>query len=160
MTKTTLQIKMFEEKNNAHLPDGWYGLGTRVCSNPACHCNNIIVTLVYGAYSNKDPQGIDSLKEIATLTVKWEGSKISIFLSDQCDENSLTDKAIAFVKDKISHDKNLLKEWKEIYLSAKPSFTNNNVLMKAEPKNKRNDPCSCGSGKKYKKCCMLKLVES
>lgn len=20
----------------------------------------------------------------------------------------------------------------------------------------RNDPCSCGSGKKYKKCCMLK----
>lgn len=24
------------------------------------------------------------------------------------------------------------------------------------PKPGRNDPCSCGSGKKYKKCCMLK----
>lgn len=24
----------------------------------------------------------------------------------------------------------------------------------AEPKLQRNDPCSCGSGKKYKKCCL------
>lgn len=24
------------------------------------------------------------------------------------------------------------------------------------PKTGRNDPCPCGSGKKYKKCCMLK----
>lgn len=23
----------------------------------------------------------------------------------------------------------------------------------------RNDPCSCGSGKKFKKCCLLKLDE-
>jgi uncharacterized protein YecA (UPF0149 family) len=23
-----------------------------------------------------------------------------------------------------------------------------------EPKQKRNDPCPCGSGKKYKKCCI------
>ena len=23
----------------------------------------------------------------------------------------------------------------------------------------RNDPCPCGSGKKYKKCCLLKLDE-
>jgi uncharacterized protein YecA (UPF0149 family) len=28
------------------------------------------------------------------------------------------------------------------------------------PKSKtgRNDPCPCGSGKKYKKCCLLKLL--
>ena len=24
----------------------------------------------------------------------------------------------------------------------------------------RNDPCTCGSGKKYKKCCMLKDAEN
>lgn len=24
------------------------------------------------------------------------------------------------------------------------------------PKTGRNDPCACGSGKKYKKCCLLK----
>jgi preprotein translocase subunit SecA len=26
-------------------------------------------------------------------------------------------------------------------------------LRRAEPKIGRNDPCPCGSGKKYKKCC-------
>jgi uncharacterized protein YecA (UPF0149 family) len=28
--------------------------------------------------------------------------------------------------------------------------------IKAEKTPKRNEPCSCGSGKKYKKCCALK----
>jgi SEC-C motif-containing protein len=30
----------------------------------------------------------------------------------------------------------------------------NNTLRRAEPKIGRNDPCSCGSGKKAKKCCL------
>jgi SEC-C motif-containing protein len=30
-------------------------------------------------------------------------------------------------------------------------------LVKSEPKQGRNDPCGCGSGKKYKKCCGLPL---
>jgi len=29
----------------------------------------------------------------------------------------------------------------------------NTLLIRTEPKIGRNDPCSCGSGKKYKKCC-------
>ena len=28
--------------------------------------------------------------------------------------------------------------------------------IQSEPKVGRNDPCPCGSGKKYKKCCLLK----
>ena len=28
---------------------------------------------------------------------------------------------------------------------------------KADPKIGRNDPCPCGSGKKYKKCCLNKV---
>jgi tetratricopeptide (TPR) repeat protein len=35
-----------------------------------------------------------------------------------------------------------------------PDFINETVH--AEPKAGRNDPCPCGSGKKYKKCCMKK----
>lgn len=30
------------------------------------------------------------------------------------------------------------------------------VPVPSEPKVGRNDPCPCGSGKKYKKCCLLK----
>jgi uncharacterized protein YecA (UPF0149 family) len=28
--------------------------------------------------------------------------------------------------------------------------------VRAEPKIGRNDPCPCGSGRKYKKCCLGK----
>lgn len=31
--------------------------------------------------------------------------------------------------------------------------------VREEPKIGRNDPCPCGSGKKYKKCCMRKDQE-
>jgi len=30
----------------------------------------------------------------------------------------------------------------------------NNSIKRSEPKIGRNDPCPCGSGKKYKKCCL------
>lgn len=29
----------------------------------------------------------------------------------------------------------------------------NRVPIRVEPKQGRNDPCACGSGKKFKKCC-------
>jgi uncharacterized protein YecA (UPF0149 family) len=29
-------------------------------------------------------------------------------------------------------------------------------LIKTQPKVGRNEPCPCGSGKKYKKCCLNK----
>ena len=30
------------------------------------------------------------------------------------------------------------------------------TVRRTQPKIGRNDPCPCGSGKKYKKCCMLR----
>lgn len=32
--------------------------------------------------------------------------------------------------------------------------TSNKTIRYSEPKLGRNDPCHCGSGKKYKKCCL------
>ncbi|MCA9066566.1 MAG: SEC-C domain-containing protein, partial [Planctomycetaceae bacterium] len=33
------------------------------------------------------------------------------------------------------------------------------TIFRDEPKTGRNDPCPCGSGKKYKKCCLKKQSE-
>jgi preprotein translocase subunit SecA len=33
----------------------------------------------------------------------------------------------------------------------------NESIIRAEPKIGRNDPCPCGSGKKYKKCCLNRM---
>ena len=43
------------------------------------------------------------------------------------------------------------EEQKELYTAQKRSHT----IVRNEAKVGRNDPCTCGSGKKYKKCCAL-----
>ncbi|MEN9723415.1 MAG: hypothetical protein RJB38_1401 [Pseudomonadota bacterium] len=40
-------------------------------------------------------------------------------------------------------------EWR--FLDAQPAKTE--TIRRQEPKQGRNDPCPCGSGKKFKKCC-------
>jgi len=37
----------------------------------------------------------------------------------------------------------------------KPLKRGHYVSVRTEPKIGRNEPCTCGSGKKYKKCCAL-----
>ncbi len=48
----------------------------------------------------------------------------------------------------------LLKQNRQQYeVQAKPERVYQTVEVRTEPKIGRNDPCPCGSGKKYKKCC-------
>lgn len=39
-------------------------------------------------------------------------------------------------------------------------FAKRETIVQDSPKTGRNDPCPCGSGKKYKKCCLKKAVEN
>jgi hypothetical protein len=64
------------------------------------------------------------------------------------------------VMNEIDHPK--LKQWKEEMVEMDwseddfgllPTVTWNTEPIRTEPKIGRNDPCSCGSGKKFKKCC-------
>ena len=49
------------------------------------------------------------------------------------------------------------KRYKEAKRIGKDLLKNTPGLKVQEEKVKPNDPCSCGSGKKYKKCCALML---
>ncbi len=46
------------------------------------------------------------------------------------------------------------KEQEEITLSHSDGSAISQPKKRTSTKLKRNDPCHCGSGKKYKKCCM------
>lgn len=50
------------------------------------------------------------------------------------------------------------KDWKEQYknLYQQPSAVQKPPVLKQKVKVGRNEPCPCGSGKKYKKCCLKK----
>ncbi len=82
---------------------------------------------------------------------------------DTMDEN--TEVSLAFDKEKLY--KNMvaakadwlyeLPQWKEIYseeeLKKLYKEQKESTTIRKEKKIGRNDPCPCGSGKKYKKCC-------
>ena len=46
------------------------------------------------------------------------------------------------------------KSARQLYRYFRPPMGGQSVPIKAEPKVGRNDPCPCGSGKKFKKCCL------
>ncbi|MGE3610079.1 MAG: YchJ family protein [Bacteriovoracaceae bacterium] len=90
---------------------------------------------------------------------EWKGLEIRKTTKGQENDNTGTVEFVAHYKDKASgtelhhHENSLFQkkdgEWKfkeGHILGAQP-------VKRLEPKIGRNDPCSCGSGKKFKKCC-------
>ncbi len=64
---------------------------------------------------------------------------------------------VAHYKDKTlasrHHEVAKFKKHKEQWYYVDSEFPEQTQFVRNEPKTKRNDPCPCGSGKKYKKCC-------
>lgn len=51
-----------------------------------------------------------------------------------------------------------LPEWEDVLdevtrISILQAYKKSKIVVREQPKIGRNDPCPCGSGKKYKKCC-------
>ena len=69
-------------------------------------------------------------------------------LKKQFEPNKLSQEILSKIEDSYNIVDNDLKVKKEKYEYQQP--------IRVEPKVGRNDPCPCGSGKKYKKCCMNK----
>jgi hypothetical protein len=61
--------------------------------------------------------------------------------------------SIYFIPERIQSELHLKKREKEMGL---PFWTEDMPYTKQDQTPGRNDPCPCGSGKKYKKCCMNK----
>jgi SEC-C motif domain protein len=51
------------------------------------------------------------------------------------------------------HEKGLFKKINDQWFYVDGEIQKSKPFTRAEVKISRNDPCSCGSGKKYKKCC-------
>ena len=95
----------------------------------------------------------DSLKKANNIEKMTEKTKVSL----EFDKELLYKNMVAAGADWLYG----LEEWndifdadkqKELYKEQKASQT----VRHEGPKIGRNDPCPCGSGKKYKKCCLLK----
>lgn len=94
--------------------------------------------------------GIDeSLKEPNPIETMDENTEVSLAF----DKEKLYKNMVAAKADWLYE----LPQWKEIYseeeLKKLYKEQKESTTIRKEKKIGRNDPCTCGSGKKYKKCC-------
>ncbi|MGQ1910097.1 YecA family protein [Marinifilum sp. RC60d5] len=93
----------------------------------------------------------DTLAKFKAMLPKFEGKHTAIELQYYIDvmEGRVTDfqKGVAFCEMRDS-------EWKNHYQQMEHIFASTESPIQQEGKINRNDPCPCGSGKKYKQCCL------
>ena len=91
----------------------------------------------------------DSLKEANPIETMDEDTEVSLAF----DKEKLYKNMVAAKADWLYE----LPQWKEIYseeeLKKFYKEQKESTTIRKEKKIGRNDPCPCGSGKKYKKCC-------
>lgn len=114
--------------------------------------------------SKLDPEILELREDLvsASTVLGIELPELEDWKSDDEESRSLRRKLFA---DKYGNVQNSLDDWSDdpeddLYDSDLDTFAASasapTTFMRQDPKTGRNDPCPCGSGKKYKKCCMNK----
>ena len=91
-----------------------------------------------------------TLGSVDALFLKEQLQPIRLFSSEfgETRRNAMSEEAIAYQQRAIAASvRHLYQHWL-------PERGPMNAPVKVEPKIGRNDPCPCGSGKKFKKCCL------
>ena len=130
--------------------DARYIISDHYCMNPSCKCNDVVLIFTKIADTEKDNQGEVDIR-LSLKTKKYEvlhKHGISKQEFDEIVKEILTIEGINLLKKRY-------KEMKEAGRKVLQGDTpNENKKIEVNNKiPKRNDPCICGSGKKYKKCC-------
>jgi SEC-C motif-containing protein len=90
---------------------------------------------------------------------EWQGLVIKKTQKGGTDDHTGIVEFVASYKDKQSgtelkhHETSLFTRENNLWKFKEGQIHGAQPLRRLEPKMGRNDPCSCGSGKKYKKCC-------
>ena len=90
---------------------------------------------------------------------EWMGLEIVKATKGEAADNTGTVEFVAHYKDKASgtelrhHETSLFQKKDGDWKFREGQIHGAQPMKRLEPKVGRNDPCSCGSGKKYKKCC-------
>ncbi|MCP3893574.1 MAG: hypothetical protein GY706_02960 [Bacteroides sp.] len=128
-----------------------YLLDEQYCVKPACNCSEVAVSLLdssgnqEGAYLHDVPMIFLDYK-----TEKWSiersGGEDAKLVSQVAKKLNTGEYPLIFE----SHHARL----KSLYRLYKKRHNISTTPVRANRKVGRNDPCPCGSGKKYKRCCL------
>mgnify|MGYP003922146035 FL=1 len=153
------QIRTVTLNNSPQLPDGEYTFIDGYCTNPGCDCRKTIIRIIH---NDHHVATVDYGWESPKFYAKWgriddelsrEMSGLSIdFMSPGLIDREAT---LSFMEELL--DEQWISRIKSTYQAVRTAVkkeTANNNIIRLEPKISRNAPCPCGSGKKYKQCCL------
>jgi hypothetical protein len=165
--------------NHPVIPDGNYAFAEFYCHRVKCDCRKVMIHVV-----TSEPD-----KTWAIINYGWESEKfykkwfanpeekddyyklMSGVSLDPFPNGAIANELLKIFKTILKKDKAYAKRMEDHYWKMKNYVKNKqkNINKKAALENRlsqpdkklgRNDPCHCGSGKKFKKCCLLRLVSS
>jgi len=130
------------------IQDKHYKIVDLYCLNTKCHCNDAHL-FFYQIIENNKPVDHDLYVEYNYKNEKWKIKEQNIETIDYSIFMNQLNESYD-IKNIFTNRHNNLKK---LYKNYRRRFIKENLLVQSKDIN-RNDPCPCGSGKKYKKCCM------
>ena len=150
-------------KNDPELPDDQYVFTEAYCDEENCDCRRVF----FNVFSN------NTKDLLAVITYGWENRQYYIDWMGDNDPNvidslvgldlNLSSRQSKFAQallEKIDHviknDANYVKRIQKHYKLYRAEIDKQykKAPLISQPTASRNDPCPCGSGKKFKKCCL------
>lgn len=159
---------LIDTSNNDVLPANAYALIEFCCTNPTCHCREMLIYVE--AKTSLDPLKFDRFEPptaVLKYVLRYPVSNRNPSFLDQAEQSPYAQRVRSLVMDYMKMNPNFvdqlhrhyammktIKEHLNIYTEQTSSMTS----IRQDNKTGRNEACSCGSGQKYKKCCLLKNV--
>ncbi len=158
-----LELRVITIADFPNLPDGKYAFVDTYCTDPLCDCRK---TMIQVFHNDKVVSVINFGWERPKFYIKWMGRDVSAELKNLAKEMSgisvditspdLVSREGILDLLKMLMNKKWIGNFKKHYrlvreLGGAAELSN---IIRLLPKIPRNAPCSCGSGKKYKHCCL------
>jgi hypothetical protein len=151
--KETLSIQV----KNEVVPDGIYSFYEYFCENLACRCTTVVLDVLF-----IDPSTPEKGERIATIDYAWEqplSHKNPVF-HDESTQSDMAESVLTVfrhaLKEDTSYPRTISEHFEMVRTYVRTEKQEASKAKENVSKYGRNDPCICGSGKKYKKCCLLK----
>lgn len=134
-----------------------FTIDDQYCVLPSCDCTESVVALL--TYGSPDPSTSRIQAEpLVDFQIDWQRNRWRVAGQTRrltAAEEQLRDRLLAANPDllvELRRRQEIMRKLYEVSVAAWRAETGR-VPLRAGPRIGRNDPCPCGSGKKYKRCC-------
>jgi len=165
------EMRIIHAFHHDKLPPGTYLFRELYCHEPACDCRRVLLQMYW----------VERRRVVATINYAFEPSKPpfddepQIFLDPLNPQSDVSGVLFDMFKEMITNDRayrdRLVRHydlWKDVvddpkhpaHPKVRTAEHDDPFFRPAFPRQKigRNDPCPCGSGKKYKRCCSVQMA--